>query len=249
MKLSSEDQTIFAEKGILCFKGLVSRNKTSPAKEAILNELARLRLRENGKWHTKQFDHVAPFNVTGQISQRLRHQAAFDEVIPDDLVHFVHELAGFKLGPQPHPQILVTPPQKFEWDVPCLGWHLDVNSPSRDVLPGIQIFVLLDDIPPRGGATLAIAGSHRLHSAKGSSPVSAHQALREDPVCSALFLSTESNRARFLTPQSVNGVPVQIIEMCGKAGDVYVMDMRILHAPSINASKSARLMLTQRYLK
>lgn len=38
------------------------------------------------------------------------------------------------------------------------------------------------------------------------------------------------------------------VELCGKGGDVYFMDMRLKHAPSINSAKHARLMITKRYL-
>ncbi len=37
--------------------------------------------------------------------------------------------------------------------------------------------------------------------------------------------------------------------MTGTAGDVYLMDMRILHAPSVNATTRARLVVTGRYLR
>lgn len=45
------------------------------------------------------------------------------------------------------------------------------------------------------------------------------------------------------------GTNFPIIEMSGKAGDVYLMDMRILHAPSINSSKKLRMMATVRCLR
>ena len=40
---------------------------------------------------------------------------------------------------------------------------------------------------------------------------------------------------------------LSIIEMSGKAGDVYLMDMRLLHTPSINATKNIRMMATARF--
>jgi hypothetical protein len=40
----------------------------------------------------------------------------------------------------------------------------------------------------------------------------------------------------------------EIVEMHGNAGDVYVMDMRVVHSPSINARNKARMMLTCRFL-
>lgn len=41
---------------------------------------------------------------------------------------------------------------------------------------------------------------------------------------------------------------VDVVEMSGRAGDVYLMDMRLLHTPSINATRQMRLMATTRCL-
>jgi hypothetical protein len=35
--------------------------------------------------------------------------------------------------------------------------------------------------------------------------------------------------------------------MSGRAGDVYLMDMRLLHTPSINSTNKVRMMATVRY--
>ncbi|HEX7153353.1 MAG TPA: phytanoyl-CoA dioxygenase family protein [Thermoanaerobaculia bacterium] len=237
MKLTDQDRAHFTDTGLLHLRGLIPRGKTTAAREAILAELARLGARAGGKWHTSK------------LPPRLRHQPQFDDVIPQELVPSLNDLAGRELRPAlPHPQLLLTPPQKLPWSVPHLGWHLDVKSPSRDELPGIQLFVLLDDVAPQGGGTVAIAGSHKLHRAKSGAAVSAHQVLQTDPLYAALFTPATSNRTRFLSPVDVRGVTVQVIEMHGKAGDVYLMDMRIVHAPATNATKNARMMLTQRYL-
>ncbi|MDQ3233481.1 MAG: phytanoyl-CoA dioxygenase family protein [Pseudobdellovibrionaceae bacterium] len=209
MKFDESQKAMFQETGTLCLRGLIPKSRTLAAKDGILEDLSRLRLRENGKWQTKKFDKVPPFQVTAKIAQGLRHHPAYDEVIPRELIHALNLLAGYELrAGQAHPQILVTPPQKETWSIPEMGWHVDVAT--RDVIPGIQIFVLLDDVGPHGGATLAIQGSHR---------------------------------ARDLAPTGE-----RVLEMNGRAGDVYLMDMRVVHAPSINATKNARMMLTGRYL-
>jgi hypothetical protein len=237
MKLTDQDRARFADGGLLHVKGLIPRSKTNSARERILAELARLGISTGGKWHSSR------------MPQRLRHQPDLDDLIPMDLLSGLNELAGCELVPAlPHPQLLLTPPQKMAWSVPHLGWHLDVRAPSRDEIPGIQVFVLIDDVAPRGGGTVAISGSHKLHSARGGVAVSAHRALQTDPVYAALFSPGNVDRARFLEPVLVRGVAVQVVEMCGKAGDVYLMDMRILHAPSTNATRRTRMMLTNRYV-
>jgi hypothetical protein len=52
-----------------------------------------------------------------------------------------------------------------------------------------------------------------------------------------------------LKPQVTEETSIQIVELSGRAGDVYLMDLRVLHSPSINASRNIRMMATNRYLK
>lgn len=237
MVLRPDERAVFVDRGLVHLPGLVPTTRTRLAKDCIIAELERLGARVGSKWQV------------AKVPQQLRHQAPFDGVIPNELVAHLDKLAGCALLPaQGHPQILLTPPGKGPWSVPAFGWHLDVASPSRDELPGIQVFVLLDDVAPTGGGTVAICGSHKLHAPKGGVAVSAHQTLRSDPVYAALFSPSHADRQRFLRPLVVRGVTLQVVEMCGRAGDVYLMDMRTVHAPAPNATKTARMMLTARYL-
>ncbi|NIM43575.1 MAG: hypothetical protein GTN84_20250 [Hydrogenophaga sp.] len=88
---------------------------------------------------------------------------------------------------------------------------------------------LIDDVVPQGGATLALARSHRMPG----------EALR-------------TLRVALKSPGDVQAAlrvsDTEIVEMSGKAGDVFLMDMRVLHTPSINASKNLRMMATTRFL-
>lgn len=212
MEIDEKQRAAFAEAGVVSLRRVIAKGKTTSARDYLLEELKRLRLREGGKWQTKKFDGVSPFQVAGKIAHGIRHHPVFDDVIPYELVSLLNSFAGCELRPaQVHPQILLTPPQKETWALPETGWHVDVAVPVKDVVPGIQVFVLIDDVAPRGGGTMAIAGSHR---------------------------------SRDVAP-----TPDHVLEMCGNAGDVYVMDMRVKHAPSINATKNARMMLTARYMK
>lgn len=211
MILSESKQKEFASDGIVKLERALSRSVVRTAADTVLHELSRLGLRQNNKWQLKSLDGLSPFQVTAKIGQRLNHDAAFDDVIPDSVLSCMNTLAGSTLRPsQPHPQILITPPQKEPWHVPEHGWHVDIKNTLKDVIPGIQAFVLLADVAKHGGGTLAAKGSH------------------------------------LVRPQKI--ADEQILEMCGTAGDLYLMDMRVLHAPSINATKQPRLMLTNRYL-
>ena len=49
------------------------------------------------------------------------------------------------------------------WTVPCDAWHADEPTfVDRDTPMGILAFVFLDDVQPKGGATVVLSGSPRL---------------------------------------------------------------------------------------
>ena len=238
MDLTLQDREEFQSRGLLRLKRLIPVRRTKLAKDAIVAELVRLGARVDGKWHRSRFPH------------QLRHQSQFDAVLPAGLPKYLNELAGHRLFPaQQHPQVLLTPPQGTTWTLPHLGWHLDVGPAIQNDVSGIQVFALLDTVEPRGGGTLAITGSHRLHRRQSGAVLNAHQVLKTDPSYSALYSPNPSDRQRFFKSQMVCGVVVQVVEMCGDAGDVYLMDMRTVHAAAPNAAKNPRMMLTSRHLK
>ena len=45
-----------------------------------------------------------------------------------------------------------------------------------------------------------------------------------------------------------DGVDLQVVELVGQPGDVYLMDLRVLHSRSPNTRETARMMMTQRFL-
>ena len=65
-----------------------------------------------------------------------------------------------------------------------------------------------------------------------------------------LLSATGTERERLLeSPETVDGVDVQIVEFTGEPGDVWLMDMRLLHTLAPNPSPAPRLMVTQRYVR
>ncbi|MET3479334.1 hypothetical protein [Variovorax atrisoli] len=53
------------------------------------------------------------------------------------------------------------------------------------------------------------------------------------------------------TPGDLRGnlhqLGIEIIEMSGRAGDVLLMDLRVLHTPSVNSTKNVRMMAMTRF--
>ena len=68
--------------------------------------------------------------------------------------------------PVPWGSVLISFPWKGSWSLPDKSWHLDLAGssvrPEAGEIPGIQVFAILEPLVPKGGATVALAGSHRL---------------------------------------------------------------------------------------
>lgn len=240
MKIPNLDTKTFSEKGILVLRGFLPRRQIERARDSILSELNRLKLKANGKIVSSKIQDLPIFQQTGRLGQMVGSREEVDRLFSEDVHSVINALAGSKLKAPPAAQILLSFPHKTEWSLKNLNWHLDLTVPKADQSPGIQAFFLIDDVQPQGGATLALAGSHRLHYL--SPEFSAHRVLRNNS-------DFNSSPEMFLEPRMIEGVPVQIIEMSGRAGDVYLMDLRVLHSPSVNATRNIRMMATNRYLK
>lgn len=234
MDLSISDRNTFHERGILSFKGLVSKHQCAAVKGSILKELDRLKLREKGKLASSRISKLPFFQQVGRLGQMIKMGSELDALFSEDLITCMNSLANATLNPS-NPQLLLSFPHKEDWSLSNLNWHLDLSVPNQDKVPGIQAFVLIEDVLPRGGATLALAGSHKWPYSENNTIRSAHGLLRQHPP------------ERFLQPQKVDGIEIFIVEMAGCAGDVFLMDMRVLHSPSINATKNIRMMVTKRY--
>jgi hypothetical protein len=64
-----------------------------------------------------------------------------------------------------------------------------------------------------------------------------------------LMSNKTDDRLRFMCEVVHAGdVELQAVEMTGEAGDVYFMDLRVLHTIAPNTLQVPRVMLTQRYL-
>jgi hypothetical protein len=120
-------------------------------------------------------------------------------------------------------------------------------------LPGVQLFVCLDRVEPRAGATVVACGTHRridaLRRRKGPSwpgrSADVREALkREVPwvreLCS--LRAGEDREARFMRSDG----ELQVVELTGEPGDVWVMHPWILHAPAPNCGARPRMVLTER---
>ncbi len=156
---------------------------------------------------------------------------------------------------------LVTFPQPGPWAVPHQVWHLDEPGRGDPDHPRVlRLFGYATDVGPRGGATLAVAGSHELvrrmvaaapdHDA-GSSAQIRRRLVASHPWFRALARRGGEERiARFLPDgDEVEGVHVRVVELTAEAGDVVVMLPWTLHNLGMNCADRPRFMVTQTLLR
>lgn len=227
--MTPDQKSIFRESGYLLLKGALGKSKAEPIRNHVLQELKRLKIWSSGKTLPASIKRVPGFQQITKLSGLIKQDDLHCRVIDEHVLSAITSLAGAGVAPV-HSQFLISLPNQGDWTLGGLSWHTDISAADHQRMSGIQAFVLIDDVKPRGGATLAIAGSHLL-------------AGREEP--SRRLRAILRNKE--LLERELHGDNLSIAEMSGHAGDVYLMDMRLLHTPSINSTNKVRIMATVRY--
>ena len=254
--LTPEQRDAFQQAGIVRLDGLVSAEGVRRARDAVLRPLERLGLWKAGAWHLDALPRPqwpdTGLKTSHVIGNRYPELAALiEEPALTAAVDELLEGRSFERpGPNRRPQVLFTLPNALTWTVPS-GWHSDSPRLASGQSAGVQLFAFLDDVETRGGGTLALAGSHRLlNQRRPIRPSEFRKLLRPEPFFADLFDAAESSprRADLLhRTGAVGNVQLQIVEMTGVPGDVWLMDLRMMHVGSPNAAKRPRMMLTFRY--
>lgn len=143
------------------------------------------------------------------------------------------------------------------WEVPHQTWHLDVYGGLgvQRAFGEVTVFAFLDSVSSQGGATVAVIGTHRLIqelSAGGKAKIRSADGRRllaeTHPWLRDLWSEefSETRRQRLMEEGAiVRGVPVKVVEITGKAGDIVVMHSSVLHTPSLNCSGKPRIVARQ----
>jgi ectoine hydroxylase-related dioxygenase (phytanoyl-CoA dioxygenase family) len=147
-------------------------------------------------------------------------------------------------------------PSRTRWSVPSKGWHIDANYRSP-LFParGVKTLALLAKVEPRGGGTLVLSGSHRLVHGwfeRHTPPLTARSAelrqlLRAIPYIDSLLSpgDAEERIARFMQrSECADGVPLQVSELTGNAGDVFLTHPLLMHTAAPNNRDEPRLMVS-----
>lgn len=229
--MTPEQQAFFRANGYLLLKAALPTAAVKAVRDEVLDALRRRKLLLFGQGLPASIRALPLFQQITALSQALPPPAQLGKLLTPDLVALMNGLADARLEMGGPLQLLISPPCQGAWTLQGLNWHRDLTAPDPRRVPGVQVFILLDDVQVQGGATLALAGSQTLDRRS-----EAGRQLR------ALLRGSAD------IEQALRARGLSLVEMSGRAGDLYLMDMRLLHSPSVNTTRKPRMMATARCL-
>lgn len=249
--LSKQDRQRFDGRGLVKLEGFVPRGTAEQLADTLWRDLAQRRHIHRKDRSTWCIERPAGF-------KDLQKSGAFRAMATPQVRALLDDLIGRGQWQEPPywSQPLVCFPSQHRWDVPHKNWHLDLPAhPERFRLPIARFFLILAPLRPRGGGTLVATGSHRLVEALSdqadaelSSSAMRKHLMSEHRWFDELMGPTRDfdRPKRFMAaPTEVGGVPMQVEEMSGEPGDVFLMHAAALHTSSLNVLDAPRLVLAQ----
>jgi len=229
--MNQSQKSLFIDSGYQRLEVFYSKKAVAGIGAKVLDEFKLLSSQRGGLASASSLQKLPVFQQIGKLSARIKVPGLHESLSTPELIACITRLAGRPPSAIQDTQLLLSPPNQGASTLENLNWHVDIAANPKGPLPGIQAFFLIDDVAPGGGATLALAGSHRVNT-------------QGMPTSSQL-------REVLKTPGDLRGnlhrLGIEIIEMSGRAGDVFLMDLRVLHTPSVNSTKNVRMMATTRF--
>ncbi len=249
--ITQDQRARFEEVGLIRLEGFLPTECVTAWRDVIVRSLEKQGLWRDGAWHLDELAPTASVIAGSELLKGIKKSRTFREVITQSLRDAIAELVDGREVTElaDTPQLLFTLPNADTWSVPYSIWHLDMARAPQTGIPGVQMFTFLDTVAPGGGGTLMVAGSHRLLNT-GSHIRSKRfkQRLKREDYFRDLMSKDHPDRAELMqVTGKVEDVDVYVIELHGEPGDVYLVDMRMLHTLAPNASDVPRMMLTQRF--
>jgi hypothetical protein len=265
--LTAEQRNEFDQYGIVRMPGAVAK---SAAEEMLATVWNCLRDRyhihrdapdtwpepERGAVEVQQISGAHRFNGTRHLPKSETFEQAGSAAVRGALDELLG--AGNWQRPDRWGSLLVAFPESTDhFDVPSSNWYLDFPaSCSSSGLTGVRIFTCLAKLPPGGGGTLFVAGSHKLVQNLAREGRIEHlpsadarkRLIRAYPWVKALCSRDEKagRVQRFMKNRTkvAGGVEMRVNEMTGEPGDVFLAHPLILHAPAANCSAAPRFVLS-----
>lgn len=236
------------ELGVVHIPSVVSPDVVRHARDLVYSALSDQGLNPDNRWARPG---AARWESHAYV-KRLKKHHKLSAVISTGVETIVTTLAGSReFDTTARPQLLYSSPVADEWTIPNTVWHLDFPRLASGQTPGLQVFVCVDRVQPKGGGTLLVAGSHRLFNETGfirSRDIK--RRMRKLRYFQQLMSEGDpGERQKLLTARDHElGVPLSLVELTGHPGDIYVTDLRILHTVAPNAGPRPRIVMTQRYV-
>jgi len=190
--------------------------------------------------------------------QRLKEHPAFHTAgSPSVLAAIGAVLAGQAYEmPKNWGALFVAFPTRDAWSIPASGWHIDAKYTSALTQPrGVKTLALFGDVAPRSGGTLFVSGSHRLihrwfqenPPPPGARSADMRKLLQLHPYIRDLHTGgdPEERIARFMGRAEISdGIPLQVVECTGSAGDMFLLHPLTLHVAATNSGHFPRFLLS-----
>ena len=257
--LSQEEKESFVKWGFVKIDALIPNEVVDPIREAVLDRLCR-----HGFWGEEGWkapaDAEAEMKLRNTIKEISRSSKSLRPILTERVLSYARNLVSgdeVEMSP-PITQFLFTAPRSYvmnhdgrwngKWEVPRSIWHLDMPRSRSIGPPGPEMFTFLNKVEPKGGGTLILAGSHRLlNDVDYLSSKGVKRKLKRHAYFRELTGKGDGDRSRFLEEiGDIDNVPVKVVELTGDPGDVYFIDLRLLHSLGANTSDQPRMMIAQR---
>ena len=258
--ITKSQKELFRTRGLLRLTGILPTENADRSREEIIRLFEKHGFWKDGRWHQGS---SAAFS---RLLKRLKKSDGGGFMTPSVHDAMTELVGGAELTPwSEKPELLFSRPgrQHFATDrVPentlqpsnhkrdPLPWHVDVPRLPKAGIVGIQMFTFLDTVEPGGGGTAAVTGSHRLLNDGVAVPIKVvNRELAREPFFRDLLARDGTGcDGLFETTERVQGVDLKVVELVGEPGDVYLMNLQVLHAKCPNTRPTPRLMMTQRFL-
>jgi len=239
----------FRAHGWMRVPGAFSARDAKAMRDVVWRGLEKTGIRRNDRatWTTERPEHL----------QHLKADPAFSALAGPRVLETLDSLVEGQpyKAPKNWGAFFIAFPSERRWGVARSGWHCDANYTSSLSPPaGVRMHALLGDVGPRCGGTQILSGSHRLvhawfktHPRPGVKGAQARELLKGHPYIRDLHGdgAAEDRIERFMnTTEEVEGVPLQVVENTGSAGDVILLHPLVLHVAAPNNGDVPRFLVS-----